>query len=82
MTIGYMRENDWETVYKINNKVLLYNTGKVKSLSHVRLFCNPIDYSLPGSSCPWDFPGKSTGVGCHFLLHITQGTIVKSHNNL
>ena len=19
--------------------------------------------------CPWDFPGKSTGVGCHFLLH-------------
>ena len=18
--------------------------------------------------CPWDFPGKSTGVGCHFLL--------------
>ena len=20
--------------------------------------------------CPWDFPGKSTGVGCHFLLRI------------
>ena len=20
--------------------------------------------------CPWDFPGKSTGVECHFLLHI------------
>ena len=18
--------------------------------------------------CPWDFPGKSTGAGCHFLL--------------
>ena len=18
--------------------------------------------------CPWDFPGKGTGVGCHFLL--------------
>ena len=18
--------------------------------------------------CPWDFPGKNTGVGCHFLL--------------
>ena len=18
--------------------------------------------------CPWDFPGKKTGVGCHFLL--------------
>ena len=26
--------------------------------------------------CPWDFPGKSTGVGCHFLLpgiFLTQG---------
>ena len=21
---------------------------------------------------PWDFPGKSTGVGCHCLLHIIQ----------
>ena len=20
--------------------------------------------------CPWDFPGKNTGVGCHFLLHV------------
>ena len=31
---------------------------------------DPMDCSLPGSSllCPWDFPGKSTGVGCHCLL--------------
>ena len=21
-----------------------------------------------GFLCPWDFPGKNTGVGCHFLL--------------
>ena len=28
--------------------------------------CDPIDYSLPGSSV--HVPGKSTGVGCHFLL--------------
>ena len=21
-----------------------------------------------GLLCPWDFPGKNTGVGCHFLL--------------
>ena len=20
--------------------------------------------------CPWDFPGKDTGVGCYFLLHV------------
>ena len=27
--------------------------------------------------CPWNFPGKSTGVGCHFLLQgifLTQGS--------
>ena len=24
--------------------------------------------SPPGSFCPWDFPGKNTGVGCYFLL--------------
>ena len=26
--------------------------------------------------CPWDFPGKNTEVGCHFLLQwifLTQG---------
>ena len=30
--------------------------------------CNPVDCSLPGSSVHGDFSGKSTGVGCHFLL--------------
>ena len=30
--------------------------------------CGPIDSSPPGSR-PWDSPVKSTGVGCHFLLH-------------
>ena len=29
----------------------------------------PLDCSPPGSSlCPWDSPGKNTGMGCHFLL--------------
>ena len=23
---------------------------------------------LPASSCPWNFPCKNTGVGCHFFL--------------
>ena len=39
--------------------------------------CNHMDCSPPGSSDPWDFPGKSTGVGCHFLLQgifPTQGS--------
>ena len=28
----------------------------------------PVDCSPPGSVCPWDSPGKNTGVGCHALL--------------
>ena len=35
--------------------------------------CDPMDCHL----CPWDFPGKHIGVGCHFLLQgifPTQGS--------
>ena len=39
-----------------------------QSLSRVRLFCDPMDCGPPGSFCPWNFPGKSNGVGCHFVL--------------
>ena len=30
--------------------------------------CNPTDSSPPGSSTHKNFPGRNTGVGCHFLL--------------
>ena len=36
-----------------------------------------MDCSPPGL-CPWDFPGKNTGVGCHFLL---QGTFLTQGSN-
>ena len=29
--------------------------------------------------CPWDSPGKNTGVGCHFLLHCMK---VKSESEV
>ena len=32
--------------------------------------------------CPWDFPGKNTGVGCHFLVQgifPTQGSMCLLH---
>ena len=45
--------------------------------------CSAVSYSLrlhglgPTTLlCPWNFPGKRTGVGCHFLLQgifLTQG---------
>ena len=45
---------------------------------HVQLFltlCDPVDCSSP-VFCPWNFSGKNTGVGCHFILQgifLTQG---------
>ena len=43
---------------------------KVKLLSRVWLLATPWSLLEPtGLLCPWDFPGKSTGVGCHCLLH-------------
>ena len=49
----------------------------VKSESEVAQSCptlsDPMDCSPPGSSVH-EFPGKSTGVGCHFLLQSTHDT--------
>ena len=30
--------------------------------------CDPMDRSPTRLLCPWDFPAKNAGVGCHFLL--------------
>ena len=57
------------------------NASPVKSESKVTqsclTLCNSVDCSPPGSSIRGIFPGKSTGVGCHFLLQgifPTQGS--------
>ena len=50
-----------------------------KSLQSCPTLCNPIDSSSPGSPCPWDSPGKNTGVGCHFFLQYME---VKSENEV
>ena len=50
---------------------------KVKSLSRVRLFATP--WTVAYQKSPWDFPGKTTGVGCHFLL---QGILPTQGSNL
>ena len=36
-------------------------------LARVRLFLT-LRIVARRASCPWDFPGKNMGVGCHFLL--------------
>ena len=49
-----------------------------KSLQLCPTLCDPVDGSSPGS-CPWDSPGKNTGVGCHFLLQCMK---VKSESEV
>jgi len=48
-----------------------------KSLQSHPTLCDPMDCMQPTRLlCPWDTPGKNTGVGCHFLLQgifLTKG---------
>ena len=41
--------------------------------------CDPMDCSPPRLLCPWNSPGKNTGVGCHSLL---QGIFPTQESNL
>ena len=64
LALGAQNLSHWST-RGVLSTVLFFKSinSEVKSLSHVRLFETPTRLL-----CPWDFPGKSTGVGCHSLL--------------
>ena len=77
--INKLRYTD-DTTFMAESKELKSLLMKVKSESEVAQSCP--DSSRPHGLqptrllCPWDFPGKSIGVGCHFLLQgifLTQG---------
>ena len=59
------KTQQWPQAWK--RSVYILFPKKVKSLSCVQLFVTPwtVAYQAPPSM---DFPGKSTGVGCHCLL--------------
>ena len=47
----------------------LSHQGKWSEVAQSRwTLCDPMDGSLPGFASHGIFPGKNTGVGCHFLL--------------
>ena len=48
----------------LSDEDMWWSLGMCWSLSCVRFFVTP--WTLARG--PWDFPGKNTGVGCHFLL--------------
>ena len=55
----------WATIFspELNS---VENESEVAQLCPT--LCDPLDDSPPGSSVRGTFPGKSTGVDCHFLL--------------
>ena len=55
----------------------VYACVHTPSQSVVFDFSDPLDCSPPGSYCPWNFPGKDTGMGSLILLQgifLTQGS--------
>ena len=74
-------------VWHQNHVTLIIHQGKKVLKSKSTSCCCLVTKSYPtllqsrglqpaGLLCPWDFPGKSTGVGCHFLhqgIFLTQG---------
>ena len=55
--------NDKDVAYVYHRTVVV-----VQSLRHVPLLATPC--TLPSSLlCPWNYPGKNTPVGYHFLFH-------------
>ena len=55
------------------------DSAAATSLQSCPTLCNPTDGSPPRLPCPWDSPGKNTGVGCHFLLQCMK---VKSESEV
>ena len=45
-----------------------YGTVPAKSLQLHPTLCNLMDHRPPKLLCPWDSPGKNTGVGSYSLL--------------
>ena len=43
-------------------------SAAAKSLQSCPTLCDPHRRQPTRLPCPWDSPGKNTGVGCHFLL--------------
>ena len=62
------------TAKRSNQSILKKSENESRSVLSNSLW--PHEPYLTRLLCPWDFPGKNTGVGCHFLLQgifLTQG---------
>ena len=64
--LGDMKKMEWE--YICSNFEDMYLCYAVLSHSVVFDSFGPFGLYSARLLCPWDFSGKDTGVGCHFLL--------------
>ena len=64
--INIFPKGSWNTGFWVSEYVSKLKV-KVRSLRRVWLFVTPWTVACQ-LLYPWDFSGKSTGVGCHFLL--------------
>ena len=69
--------NSHQKNVKSKSRRYFFTCTAAKSLQSCPTLCDPKDPTrLP---CPWDSPGKNTGVGCHFLLQCKK---VKSESEV
>ena len=60
-----------ESGYFHSGKVIPFPSLKWSEVAQSCLTLRPHGLQPPRLLCQWDFPGKSTGVGCHHLLRYT-----------
>ena len=64
----------------MSDSVTLWTAAAAAAKSlHSCLTLRPHRWQPTGLLCPWDSPGKNTGVGCHFLLQCMK---VKSESEV
>ena len=71
--LGVALHSRFEVSKGLNVMTNLLTPVHAKALQSCPPLCN-----MARLLCPWDFPGKNTGVGCHFLLQEPPCTVVKS----
>ena len=74
-TLAGSNSSQFPLFQKIPDDCWYAAAAAAKSLQLCPTLCDPHRRQPTRLPCPWDSPGKNTGVGCHFLL---QSVKVKS----
>ena len=71
--LGYLCHHDFSSLLHRTKFMSVLSVCVVCYAQSCPTLCDPMDCTL---LCPWNFPGKNTGAGCHFLhkrIFLTQG---------